>query len=251
MRDVLHGDIISYGQPGGFVRLNEVGTLSNLLNQVGFELLVSVEGSLGLPMVHILERKDPRVAGRDYEGSGFPQEVVEWGRAAHGWLETEAEVDSIEAMQAMLADESDSRLAALNERFTATEVELMTYASSPTGGMNPRGHTGHIVFAAGPAGPGVRGDGYFELKTIESTGAAGEHWPATVRNTRKAAFACGFGGGDEVRFACVFAGERRRDGAGAGVSADERRQLADPGGRGVARGRAHRRDAHGLITVLH
>lgn len=121
--------------------------------------------------------------GRDYEGSGFPQEAVEWAEAAQGWLETEAGIDeSIEGLQAMLIDGSDDRQvrcihelsclaiglakfslfpsifyptvgncgvnqAALSERFTGAEVQLMTYASSPIGGMNPRGHTGHIVFA--------------------------------------------------------------------------------------------------------
>jgi hypothetical protein len=123
LRDVLPGDIISYGQPGGFVRLNEKGTLSNLLNEVGFELLVSVEGSLSLPMVHILERDDPRVSGRDYEGSGFPREVVEWGRTAQVWLEIEAGIVSIEELQALLtsAAEQASRCA-LVLRSIATRV---------------------------------------------------------------------------------------------------------------------------------
>jgi len=81
---------------------------------------------------------------------------------------------------------SDGRLEAAKERFTPTEVELLTHASSPTGGMNPQGHTGHIVFAASTTQPSTAtartsSADYFELQTIESTGAQGERWPSSVR----------------------------------------------------------------------
>ena len=84
---------------------------------------------------------------------------------------------------------SDGRLSALKEHFTPTAVELMTFASSPNGGMNPLAHTGHVVFAASTAQParapaeaagGEQCHAYFELRTIESTGSTGEHWPAGV-----------------------------------------------------------------------
>eukprot|EP01050_Picozoa_sp_SAG11_P041367 SAG11_NODE_18503_length_489_cov_0.833333_1_plen_56_part_10 len=56
----------------------------------------------------------------------------------------------------MLSGVAGAELAApLWARFDAAGLELMARACSPSGGMKPHRHTGHVAFAASVAHPGA------------------------------------------------------------------------------------------------